>query len=71
MSAFRTDGEAQSYTRLLQAKGHKPHVISATIPNQGTWYRVNVGKFSSREAAEVYAQRLARDNIPTLLKKID
>ncbi len=71
VSAFKTDGEAQAYTKLLQAKGFRAHVVPKLITGKGTWYRVRIGSFTSAAAAENYKQKLARENIEAWVVKAD
>lgn len=42
----------------LQSSGIPARVVVANIPKKGTWYRVQVGRFASRDEAERYAREL-------------
>jgi cell division protein FtsN len=42
-------------------KTYHPRVESAEIAGKGTWYRVRIGAFQTREAAERYLKDLARE----------
>jgi cell division septation protein DedD len=45
----------------LRFRGRGAKVVSADVPGKGRWYRVRVGSFDSREAAERYLRELERD----------
>ena len=64
VSAFQSMGEAKAYAAGLERKGYKPYVVTATIRNKGTWYRVRVGRFESEHAAKAAKVALARADIP-------
>lgn len=49
---------ANSRVAQLQAMGFPARVVVANIPRRGTWYRVHVGKFASKEEAERYVREL-------------
>ncbi len=51
--------QATSFARRLLAKGYDAYTLQAPLRGQ-TWYRVRVGRFSSREKAEQMEQRLKR-----------
>jgi cell division protein FtsN len=42
-------------------KSYRPRVEAAEIAGKGTWYRVRVGSFETREAADRYLKDLARE----------
>jgi cell division protein FtsN len=71
VSAFKTAPEAQSYVKLLSAKGFTAHIKPASVEGKGTWYRVRVGSFTSSAAAETYKDKLARENLPAWIVKAD
>lgn len=72
VSAFKTEGEAAAYVRLLQAKGFAAaHVVAAAVPGKGVWYRVRIGKFGSQMAADAMKARLGRENISSLVVKAE
>jgi cell division protein FtsN len=70
VSAFKSDGEAQAYVKLLGAKGFKAQVVTRTINGQN-WYKVRIGRFSSAAAVEKYKQKLTRENIPAWVVQAD
>jgi cell division septation protein DedD len=52
--------QAQANERLsrLKASGVDARIVAATIPGRGTWYRVQIGRFPSREQAASFASQL-------------
>ncbi len=71
VSAFKTQPEAASYVKLLTAKGFPANIKASTVEGKGTWYRVRVGSFSSKQAADTYKDKLTRDNLPAWVVKAD
>jgi cell division septation protein DedD len=54
VSSFRTQGEAQGFADQLRARGHKAYVVEAHVPDRGTWFRVRIGPFQTKNAATQY-----------------
>ncbi len=54
-------GEADGFADKLRAKGFAPYVIAAEIPGKGTFYRVRLGKFGTRDAADRYLADFKRE----------
>lgn len=50
--------EANAQADKLRAAGFAPRVVSAEIPKRGTWYRVQVGDFSTRDEANSFGATL-------------
>ena len=50
--------EANEQAEKFRAAGFEPHVVSAEIPKRGTWYRVQVGDFSTRDEANSFGAML-------------
>jgi len=51
--------EAERLAARFRSRGSK--VVTAEVPGKGRWYRVRLGSFDSREAAERYLKDLERD----------
>lgn len=58
VASFRERVRAERLTKGLEKKGYKAFVEEAAIPKKGTWYRVAVGRFSSRGEAQAFARTL-------------
>jgi len=58
VGSFREQARAERLMRELDGKGYRAFVAKSTVPQKGTWYRVSVGRYSSREEAQAFAQAL-------------
>jgi cell division septation protein DedD len=62
------------YADLQVAKyekdGYHAFHIKIKISNKGIWYRICLGKFTSKAEAELFSRKLARENIKGIIKKI-
>jgi cell division protein FtsN len=60
VSSWRTRGRAERDAQRFNAQGFNSYVQSADIPSLGgTWYRVRVGSYATRNDAREMAERLA------------
>lgn len=51
--------KAETIVRELTGKGYpSPRIIPAEVPGRGTWYRVRVGPFETKEEAEGWARQI-------------
>ena len=58
-SPSRDDAERQA--SRLREKGYAPYIVAAEVPGKGTWYRVRMGSFPSKDAATRYLQDFKRE----------
>jgi len=58
-SANRDDAERQA--SRLREKGYAPYIVAAEVPGKGTWYRVRMGSFPTKDAATRYLQDFKRE----------
>ena len=63
IASFRDKANADRLMKELEEKGYAAFVEKANIPQKGTWYRVAVGRFSSRGEALTFAQELKKKGI--------
>jgi len=63
IASFRKRDRAQRLIQELEGKGYEAFVEEANIPQKGTWYRVAVGRFPSREEALAFARELNEQGI--------
>lgn len=61
LSAYQDRGEADRFVAGLRDKGYAPYVVEAAIPGKGTWFRVRMGRFGSRDAASRYMDDFRRE----------
>lgn len=58
IGSYNALGQAQERVNELSAAGVSAYVARVEIPKRGTWYRVQVGHFGSREEAARYGTQL-------------
>ena len=51
VASYRASSISENEAGKYRNKGYNAFVEAAEIPNRGTWYRVRVGDFSSKEEA--------------------
>jgi cell division septation protein DedD len=61
LSAFQTREEADRFAGRLRDRGYAPYIVAAKVANKGTWYRVRMGSFPSRDAATRYLSDFKRE----------
>ena len=61
LSAFQTRDEADRFVARLRDRGYAPYIVAAEVANKGTWYRVRMGSFPSRDAASRYLADFKRE----------
>ncbi len=61
LSASQDKGEADRFAARLRAKGYAPYILEAKVLDRGTWYRVRMGSFPSKDAATRYLQDFRRE----------
>lgn len=70
VSAVRTEEEARSLLEKLRQKGYAGYIEPIAIPDKGTWYRVRMGEFPSKEFAGSTLNRLKKDGFtPVVVPK--
>jgi cell division protein FtsN len=58
VGSYNDAAQAQERAARLAAVGVKSNVIRAEIPRRGTWYRVQTGRFDSRDEATRFGAQL-------------
>ncbi len=61
LSAFQNRPEAERFAAKLRDRGYAPFILSAEVPGKGTWYRVRMGSFASKDAASRYLSDFKRE----------
>jgi DedD protein len=61
ISAFQNRPEAERFAAKLRDRGYAPYIVSAEVPHKGTWYRVRMGSFPSKDAAARYLADFKRE----------
>ncbi|MEW6431892.1 MAG: SPOR domain-containing protein [Myxococcota bacterium] len=61
LAAYQDRAEADRFAAGLRDKGYAPYIIEAAIPGKGTWFRVRMGRFASKDAAGRYLEDFQRE----------
>lgn len=61
LSAYQDKAEADRFASDLRGKGYAPYVVEAQVAGKGTWYRVRMGRFPSKDAAGRYLTDFQRE----------
>ncbi|HEX3673375.1 MAG TPA: SPOR domain-containing protein [Rhizomicrobium sp.] len=74
IGAYKSEDEAKSAWKSYQRKhpmlgGYEPDVKQADLADKGTWYRLRVGAFPTKDAAAALCTRLKADGGDCLLAK--
>jgi len=60
VAAFRSSSISENEAGKYRNKGFNAFVEAAEIPGRGTWYRVRVGNFNSKEGAQIFSNKNVR-----------
>jgi cell division septation protein DedD/nucleoid DNA-binding protein len=60
VAAFRSSSISENEAGKYRNKGYNAFVEAAEIPGRGTWYRVRVGNFNTKEEALIFAKKNIR-----------
>ncbi len=52
---------AEKQVGRFRGKGYAPYIVTADVAGKGTWYRVRMGRFATKEAAGKYLQDFRRE----------
>jgi DedD protein len=61
LSASQSRDEADRFAARLRERGYAPYIISVDVAGKGTWHRVRMGSFPSRDAAQRYLADFKRE----------
>lgn len=61
LAAYQDHAEAERFAAGLRDKGYGPYLVEAAIPGKGTWFRVRLGHFASKDAATGYLNDFKRE----------
>lgn len=60
VASFRANSISENEAGKYRNKGYNAFVEAAELPNRGTWYRVRVGNFSTKEEAQNFINKNIR-----------
>ncbi|HLL72402.1 MAG TPA: SPOR domain-containing protein [Pyrinomonadaceae bacterium] len=58
IGSYNESSQAEERIASLKSAGYEARSVSVEIPKRGTWYRVQSGRFVSRDEAERYGKQL-------------
>ena len=61
LGASQNRDDAERLVTRLREKGYAPYIVTADVPGKGTFYRVRMGSFATREAAGNYLDDFRRE----------
>ena len=61
LMATQTREEAVRFVAKLKDRGYASYIVQVDLPGKGTWFRVRMGNFPTREAASGYLQDFKRE----------
>lgn len=61
LSAFQSKADADRFVSKLREAKYAPYIVTAEVPKKGTWYRVRMGSFETKEAAGRYLADFKRE----------
>ncbi len=62
VASFNDQAQANERVGRLKSSGVDASVVRAEIPGKGTWYRVRIGRFGTRDEAMSYGSQLRSKN---------
>ena len=61
IAAVKSEEEARRLLERLRQRGYAAYIEAIAIPDKGTWYRLRMGEFPSKEFARSTIDRLQKD----------
>ncbi|HVE85696.1 MAG TPA: SPOR domain-containing protein [Myxococcales bacterium] len=61
LHASQDKADAERFAAVMRAKGYAPYLVDAEVPGKGTWHRVRMGSFPTKEAAAKYLADFKRE----------
>ncbi|MCP0913154.1 MULTISPECIES: SPOR domain-containing protein [Legionella] len=72
IASFKNKQDAERMKAVLTLKGYDVNVVLAATPQQGNWYRVMMGPFTSRTLAEQAQVAIARsERVHGMIRKME
>ncbi|HYV47607.1 MAG TPA: SPOR domain-containing protein [Myxococcaceae bacterium] len=61
LHASQDKADADRFAASMREKGYAPYLVDADVPGRGTWHRVRLGGFPSKDAAAKYLADFKRE----------
>ncbi len=69
VAAYRQAGPAEALKARLALQGLQARVVRAKLGAKGTWYRVRLGPYADRPAAEAVRDRVEREGLKPMIMR--
>lgn len=68
--SFESGAQAQAFATNLRGKGHEAFIVTAEVPGRGRTYRVRIGPFANKAAADAYRRNFdEQEHMNTIVVK--
>ena len=68
IAAYQEKEMAEEDVKKMKTRGYAAFIVSFTVPDKGTWYRVRLGSFPNKAAAEKLLKQLqAKEGISSFI----
>ena len=67
VAAVKVLASAEKLVGDLRKKGYPAYQVRVTVPGKGAWYRVRVGAYDNRSAADQTLKKLSADNMKGMI----
>ena len=61
LSASQNSTEAEAFAQRLRDRGYAPYIVTGEVPGRGLFYRVRMGSFPNKDAAQTYLVDFKRE----------
>ncbi|HEY8211337.1 MAG TPA: SPOR domain-containing protein [Myxococcaceae bacterium] len=61
LHASQDKADADRFAASMREKGYAPYLVDADVPSRGTWHRVRLGSFPTKDAATHYLADFKRE----------
>ncbi len=61
IASYKQEEDARKLAEKLQSKGYEVYITEAQVPSKGTWHRVRIGAYASKNKAKNYGSNLAKN----------
>ncbi|MBU0469644.1 MAG: SPOR domain-containing protein [Candidatus Omnitrophica bacterium] len=70
VASFKDSSRAKQDVENLTKKGYKAYSLPANLGSKGTWHRVYIGKFDTKNSAMLFLQEIKKDFADSFIRKI-
>ncbi|NIP30195.1 MAG: hypothetical protein GTN99_03495, partial [Candidatus Dadabacteria bacterium] len=60
IASYKNEKDALELADKLESKGYEVYITKARVPQKGTWYRVRIGSYSSKNEAGNFGTKLTQ-----------